>query len=81
MSQAAQTVAYTLTLCAMNAREIIQFHLVNITCYTGLEVITSDYDSLFFISLMLASNLPWLLLHSRNRQATRGVQWLERWTS
>jgi hypothetical protein len=28
----AQTVAYTLTLQAMNAREVTQFHLVNIAC-------------------------------------------------
>ena len=44
MSQAAQTVAYTLTLRAMNAREMTQFHLDNIACLTGLVVITSDYD-------------------------------------
>ena len=32
MSQAAQTVEYTLTLHAMNAREVTQFNLVNIAC-------------------------------------------------
>ena len=31
-NQVAQTVAYTLTLRAMNAREVTQFHLVNIAC-------------------------------------------------
>ena len=41
MSQAAETVAYTLTL---RAREMTQFHLVNIASLTGLVVITSDYD-------------------------------------
>ena len=51
MSQAAQTVAYTLTLRAMNAREVTQFHLVNIACetgfllakYAGLKIYTSVY--------------------------------------
>ena len=50
-SQVAQTVAYTPTLRAMNAREVTQFHLVNIACkpgfilakYAGLKIFTSVY--------------------------------------
>ena len=50
MSQVAQTVAYTLTLRAMNAREVTIF-LVNIAClheflltkYAGLKIYTSVY--------------------------------------
>ena len=44
-------IAYTLTLRAMNAREVTQFHLVNIACYpgfllakyAGLKIYTSVY--------------------------------------